>query len=191
MSSIDSTIQNTLSFLDNEYVNVAVCAALVLYTGFVAPKMPGHLPLFFNNEWFNLVLIALIAIVSKKDTTIAILLAVAFIVSLVALNRLVSASSVYGKGEKCNCGANGKRRPGYNCGKNNGSKGTLVGDVPGYSDKNVSVLSVDDSASQPMGGILDGDSGMGGEDYEQVSNSVPSNASTANGYASGDTYASV
>lgn len=123
MSQIDSTVQNALSFLNNEYVNVGVCSALVLYTAFLAPKSgSGTVARLLNNEWVALVLFLAIALVSRQDFTVALLMAVAVFATLVAMNR--TYASTVAAASACNC--------------NNGSA-----DTSGLVDQPVSVAASD------------------------------------------------
>ena len=43
MDKIDNAIRNSLSFLDNEYVNAGLSLFLILYAGMVAPKLPKYI----------------------------------------------------------------------------------------------------------------------------------------------------
>ena len=112
MDKIDKTIKESLSFLDNEYINAGLSLFLILYASMVAPKLPGFLVNLFDNYLFKFMMFFLIVYVSRKDVTIAIISSVAVMVSLLALNRIklnesmASVGSEEGCGccDKCNCG---------------------------------------------------------------------------------------
>ena len=88
MNQIDQHIKNSLSFLDNEYVNASICLFLILYAGMIAPKLPRFLAKLFSYDLFKLFAMLLIVYISRKDTTIAIIAAVAVMVSLLSLNKI-------------------------------------------------------------------------------------------------------
>lgn len=96
MNQIDQTIKNSLSFLDNEYINASVCVFLIIYTIVIVPRFPGLLTKLFSHDLFKLFALLSIVYVSRKDTNIAIIMAVAVVASLIALSNtnsdIVSAS---------------------------------------------------------------------------------------------------
>jgi len=112
MDKIDKTIKESLSFLDNEYINAGLSLFLILYASMVAPKLPGFLVNLFDNYLFKFLMFFLIVYVSRKDVTIAIICSVAVMVSLLALNRIKLNESMASVGneetcgccDKCNCG---------------------------------------------------------------------------------------
>lgn len=114
MDQIDKTIKESLSFLDNEYINAGLSLFLILYASMVAPKLPNFLVNLFDNYLFKFLMFFLIVYISRKDVTIAIICSVAVMVSLLALNRIKLNESManIGTGEegcgccdKCNCGS--------------------------------------------------------------------------------------
>lgn len=100
MSSVYNALQNiadnAFSGLSNPTVSLAVCGSLILYSGLVAPKLPGHLPMLFNNSLFNLLAVFVIFLLSMKSESVALLAALAFVISLVALNKMVLVGSLVG-----------------------------------------------------------------------------------------------
>ena len=162
MSQIDSTVQNALSFLNNEYVNVGVCSTLVLYTAFLAPKLgSGTVANLLNNEWVALVLFLAIALVSRQDFTVALLMAVAVFATLVAMNR--NYATTVASASACNC--------------NNSGTAVSLADTSGLVDQPAAV-----AASKVA---VDGSNG---EDYEQVGPVEQSQG--LDGYSEGTSYAS-
>ncbi len=93
MSEFDSSIRNALSFLNNQYVNVGVCASLAVYSAFLAPEFAksngGKL---MNNKFVLLALLVAVGLVSRADFTVALLLALAVVMTMFALTN--SSSSV-------------------------------------------------------------------------------------------------
>lgn len=88
MEEFDNAVKRSLSFLDNEYVSAAVALFLILYAGLAAPKLPEWVARLFDNMLFKLVVFFMIVYVSRKNATIAIIAAVAVMVSLMTLNKL-------------------------------------------------------------------------------------------------------
>jgi hypothetical protein len=87
MDNLNQTIKQKLKFLNNEYVSAAVSLFLVLYAGMAAPNLPNSVARLFDNSLFRLVIFFLIAYMSKKDPTIAIIAAVGLMVSLQTLSK--------------------------------------------------------------------------------------------------------
>jgi hypothetical protein len=69
---------------------------LVLYAGLAAPRLPSFLAGLFNNALFRIVVLFLIAYLGLKDTTIALLSAVAFTLSIIFLKKAETTNSIYG-----------------------------------------------------------------------------------------------
>lgn len=88
MESFDNTVKNYLGFLDNEYVSAGLSLFLILYAGVAAPKLPQQVVQLFDNTLVKLFVFFLIVYVSRKNPTVAIIAAVAVLVSLMTLNRI-------------------------------------------------------------------------------------------------------
>ena len=88
MEGLDNQVKNSLSFLDNEYINAGVSLFLILYTGLVAPKLPKSIADFLDSTLGKFIMFFMIIYISRKDTTIAIIAAVAVIISIMALDKL-------------------------------------------------------------------------------------------------------
>lgn len=86
----------SLKVLDNKYVAGTVRLFLILYAGLIAPKLPLGLAKLFQNGVFKVVVLFLIVYVGMKDPTIALLVAVGFTISMVALNKLETVNSLGG-----------------------------------------------------------------------------------------------
>jgi hypothetical protein len=106
LKTVDESVSKSLSFLDNEYVNAGLSLFLILYAGMVAPKLPNFLVKLFDNYIFKLLAFFLIVYLSKKDVTLAIIAAVAVMVSIMALNKIKlneNMASVMSEENGCNC----------------------------------------------------------------------------------------
>jgi hypothetical protein len=88
MSQIDNTIQNTLSFLDNQSVHVGVSVTLAVYTAFLAPIVAARFGSILNNQYVMLLLVVLVGLISRKDTTIALLLGMAILMTFYTMSVL-------------------------------------------------------------------------------------------------------
>lgn len=87
MSSFNKTVQPYLSVLDNKYVSACLTIILIVYASLAAPKLPENVARLFDNSVFKLVLFFLIVYLAKHDATLAIIAAVAVLVSLMTLNK--------------------------------------------------------------------------------------------------------
>jgi hypothetical protein len=83
----DNAFKNYLGFLDNEYVSGALSLFLILYAGLAAPRLPGRVAALFDNTFFKLLIFFLIVYVSRRNPTVALIAAIAVMVSLLTLQR--------------------------------------------------------------------------------------------------------
>lgn len=105
MEAFDNTVKNYLSFLDNEYVSAGLSLFLIVYAGMAAPKLPGYIAKLFDYTLFKLFIFFLIVFVSRRNPTVAIIAAIAVMVSIMSLNMLKLGESmvVLGKHHMKNC----------------------------------------------------------------------------------------
>ncbi len=96
LKQVESAVQNSLSFLDNPYAKNILKVFLVLYAGLAAPRLPAFLAGLFNNALFRIVVLFLIAYLGLKDTSIALLSAIAFTLSIIFLKKAETTNSIYG-----------------------------------------------------------------------------------------------
>ncbi len=96
LNQLESFVNKSLSFLDNPYAKNIIKMLLVLYAGLAAPRLPSFLASLFNNALFRIVVLFLIAYLGLKDTTIALLSAVAFTLSIIFLKKAETTNSIYG-----------------------------------------------------------------------------------------------
>lgn len=89
VKTFDNTVKGWLSFIDdNEYVTGALTIFLIVYASYAAPKLPPYILKLFDNPLFKLLIFFLIVYTAKKNPTVAIIAAVALMVSIHALNKL-------------------------------------------------------------------------------------------------------
>lgn len=88
MEVFDNRVKNYLSFLDNDYVSAGLSLFLILYAGMAAPKLPAYVAKLFDNIFVQLLMFFLIVYISRKNPTVAIIAAVAVMVSLMTLNKI-------------------------------------------------------------------------------------------------------
>jgi phage-related protein len=92
---VEDVVQESLSILDNPYAKNIIKMFLVLYAGLAAPRLPAFLAGLFNNALFRIVVLFLIAYLGLKDTSIALLSAVAFTLSIIFLKKAETTNSIY------------------------------------------------------------------------------------------------
>lgn len=73
--------------LDNSYVYVTLCVFLGLYAAFAAPNLPKNVALLLDTTVVRVIFAAVIVFTAFKNPIAAILLAVAFIVTLQTANK--------------------------------------------------------------------------------------------------------
>lgn len=88
MSAFDETVKKYTSFLDNEYVSAGLSIFLIIYAGMAAPKLPEYVARLFDYTLVKLLMFFLIVYISRKNATVAIIAAIAVMVSIMTLNRL-------------------------------------------------------------------------------------------------------
>lgn len=87
MQDFDNTVKGYLSFLDNQYVKTGLALFLILYASLAAPRLPEYIAKLFDNMFFKLLIFFLIAYVAQSSPTVAIIAAIAVMVSLMTLSR--------------------------------------------------------------------------------------------------------
>ena len=88
--------------LDNVYISTAIKVFIGLYAAFAAPKLPPSLVNLMDNTLVRIVFAFVIVLTATRDPSIAILIAIAFIITLQTANkyRLINTSlSVSDPGE--------------------------------------------------------------------------------------------
>jgi hypothetical protein len=87
VNNIAKEVDNMLTTLDNNKIFSSVLGLfLVLYGSLAAPKLPHSIALLFKNDIFKFLVIFMIAFMSSKDSSIAIIATVGLLVSLQTLS---------------------------------------------------------------------------------------------------------
>lgn len=88
MQSFDNAARGALSYIDNnEYVTAMLTIFLIVYASYAAPKLPPYILKLFDNPLFKLLIFFLIVYTSRRNPTVAIVAAVALMVTIHALNK--------------------------------------------------------------------------------------------------------
>ena len=74
--------------LDNVYLNTALKVFLVLYAALAAPKFPPRLAFLMDNIFVRIGISFLIVFMALRDPGLALVIAVAFIITLQTANKL-------------------------------------------------------------------------------------------------------
>jgi len=78
----------TKKLLDHEYIIAIITIFLILYASFIAPKPPMFMLKLFNYKLIQLLFLFMIVLVSHKSPTVALISAIAFMVTMMALERI-------------------------------------------------------------------------------------------------------
>jgi|LakMenEpi03Aug12_release.lakeMendotaPanAssembly.Ray.scaffolds.fasta_scaffold75725_3 hypothetical protein len=84
LKSTEKLLDNTLS---NVYVNTGLKVFLGLYAALAAPNLPSMLRDLFSNTIFRIFWAFLIILIATKDSSLALMLAIAFVVTLYSINK--------------------------------------------------------------------------------------------------------
>lgn len=88
VQSFDNNVKSALSFLDrNQYISAAITVFLIVYAGMAAPRLPEYIARLFDNSFFKLLILFLIAYAARENPTVAIIAAIGLMVTLQVLNR--------------------------------------------------------------------------------------------------------
>ena len=80
-------VKESLGLLDNHYVRGAIVILLVLYIAGVIPSLSAEVSAIFNNTWVRVFFILLILYIGVKDPVLALLIAIAYLLSFQMSNR--------------------------------------------------------------------------------------------------------
>ena len=69
-------------WLENEYVSTAITVALGLYAALLGPNLPKFVQDLFTNTIFRIFVLFLVVVRGNKDPKMAIMIAVAFVLTL-------------------------------------------------------------------------------------------------------------
>ena len=88
MERFDIVVRDYTSWLDNPYVSGALTVFLIVYASMAAPKLPSYIASLFDYTLFKLFIFFLIVYISKRNATVALIAAIALMVSIMTLDRL-------------------------------------------------------------------------------------------------------
>ena len=75
------------NFLKNQYVNAALTVFLISYACLARPQLPSFLARLFESSLFRLVFLFLLAWIASRDAQVALLVAVAFVITMNVLSE--------------------------------------------------------------------------------------------------------
>lgn len=82
MSAIEKLVKDSLSFLNVPWVRWALIVLVILYIAGLVPMFPHQVATVFQNPIVHLLFLLFIVYIALKDLPLALLLAIAFVVSL-------------------------------------------------------------------------------------------------------------
>jgi len=95
LNKITTFVNDGLEYVnDNKILSSVLGLFLVLYAALAAPKLPKSVSVWFDNTWFKLGFMFLIAYMATKDPSVAIISAVALLVTLQTLSAQKTADAV-------------------------------------------------------------------------------------------------
>ena len=87
VENISATVGSSLEGIySNKTASAVIGLFLVLYAGLAAPKLPKSVAKMFGNSAFRLVILFLVAYMSSRNTSIAIIATVALVISMQTLS---------------------------------------------------------------------------------------------------------
>ena len=87
-------MQKINQMLNNKQVTTVLTLLLALYAGALAPALPNSVIEFFDTVFGKLLFVFLIAYVASKNTQVAIMMSLAFVVTLSFVNKLSRYPSI-------------------------------------------------------------------------------------------------
>lgn len=86
----DTSVNRLIKPLKNDYATAAISLFLILYAGIIAPKLPSYVLRWFNHWLIQVGLFFAIVLVSGKNPTVALITAVAVLVTLMVANNQIT-----------------------------------------------------------------------------------------------------
>lgn len=93
-NNFDNHVDSYLGFLKNEYAVAGISLFLILYAGVIAPKLPLHILAWFDNWIVQVALFFAIVYISNKNATVALITAIAVLVTLMVANNQITLKTV-------------------------------------------------------------------------------------------------
>ena len=95
LNDLTQIVSDILDYVsNNKILNPLLGLILVLYASIAAPKLPKTVTIWFDNTWFKLVFMFLIAFMATKDQSVAIISSIALLVTLQSLSAQKTTDSV-------------------------------------------------------------------------------------------------
>ncbi len=91
---LKSALAPIKKMMSSKYGAMFLKALLIVYIAFIAVKMPRFVARALNNKFVRLVILFAIVYAGLKDPVMALLIAIAFVVSMMTLNKMQSIDSV-------------------------------------------------------------------------------------------------
>jgi hypothetical protein len=82
MNNIKQTISKSLSFLDNTHINLSIIIILILYCSQLFLNINHSIEILYKYNVVKFLILLVIVFIANKDTNIAILLAISYVISL-------------------------------------------------------------------------------------------------------------
>ena len=94
VQKLKSALSPIRKMASSKYGSMFLKALLIVYIAFVAVKMPQFLAGALENKFVRLAILFAIVYAGLKDPVLALLIAIAFVVSIMTLNKMHSINSV-------------------------------------------------------------------------------------------------
>jgi hypothetical protein len=88
LAKIDKLLKPVSKLMSNKYAVTYINIILILYASMVAPKLPSMIKTVLMSKIGQIIILALIALVGNNSPSTSLLMAIGFIVSMMALNKL-------------------------------------------------------------------------------------------------------
>ena len=94
LRSVQSAANRALWFLDDPVVRTVVTMFIGLYAAVYAPRVSPAVKRLFDATWFKVLFFAVVAFLSQKDPTVALVVALAFVLTMQGLRKYDVAERV-------------------------------------------------------------------------------------------------
>ena len=94
VSTMNSVVSNVNKVFQNSIFTSMLGVFLVLYASLAAPKLPSYVARWFDNMWFKLLIMFLIAYMSTRNPSVAIISALALLITLQTLSMHKTTDTV-------------------------------------------------------------------------------------------------
>jgi len=88
-------LMKPLKYLENPLINGTLKVFLVIYAATIAPKLPNFLAKLFQNPVMKMIALFLISYTGIKDPVMSLMIAVAFTLTMLSLNKMETLGDVH------------------------------------------------------------------------------------------------